>query len=77
MEALQALAAEISNINTKMEEIQTNMKMNKEQIEKFAKAPGAEKIKKVPSLHEFGKEKLASIDKKMEILKEINKGLRK
>jgi hypothetical protein len=78
--ALESIVTEMTNMKQKMEEIEVKIGEQEEKVEAFSKAPGAGRITNVSSntsLFKFGKEEMSSFDKKLELLKEIKKGLNK
>jgi predicted nucleic acid-binding Zn-ribbon protein len=76
MTTLESIVTEMTKMKTKMEDIESKIGKTEEKMEKFSKAPGAERIKTNSSLRTIGQTESTAADKKLEILKELRKSFK-
>lgn len=77
MTLLEAVATKCAALETRCASIESKIGQTEQKMEKFAKAPGAEKVKNNPSLRAIGQSEASTFDKKLDILKEIKKSQNK
>jgi hypothetical protein len=76
MMALESIITEMTSMKQKMQDIEEKVGKTEEKVEAFSKAPGASRIKNSSTLHAFAKNEMSSLDKKLELLREIKKSIK-